>query len=212
MTEIARLRALLVGEFRISPARTALVGRPGRRLVVGRRFIVRGASRIHTHGGRLELGLLEQGFSHPRDTGLLRVKGRLDVHGNVRIGRGNRWDIGTGAQVSVGPETYFSADVLLVATTNVEVGSNCAIGWGTQILDDDFHLLRVAGHDRPRRGAVRLGDHVWVGSRVTLLRGTHVAAGSVIASNSVLRGDFPEPGSLIAGNPARVVRSGVEWS
>jgi acetyltransferase-like isoleucine patch superfamily enzyme len=208
---VRRAIGLLTGQYRVSPLRTLAASGPGRRILAGRRFTVRGASRVATDGGRLELGLLRQDFTHPRDVGLLHVRGRLVVHGNVRLGRGNRWDIAAAAQVQVGAETYFSAGVQLVSSTAVTVGAHCAIGWETQFLDDDFHELAVGGRERPRTAGITVGDRVWIGSRCTLLKGTSVAPGCVVASNSVVSGVFSEPGCLIAGNPARVVRTDVSW-
>jgi acetyltransferase-like isoleucine patch superfamily enzyme len=55
------------------------------------------------------------------------------------------------------------------------------------------------------RGIV-IGDNVWIGAKATLLDGTCIGAGSIIAAGAVVKGDFP-PRSLVAGVPARRLRS-----
>ena len=56
-----------------------------------------------------------------------------------------------------------------------------------------------------------IGSHVWIGCGVKIYKGTVIPDGSVIAANSVVRGVFTTPGSLIGGHPARVLREGVHW-
>ena len=53
---------------------------------------------------------------------------------------------------------------------------------------------------------VVIGDDVWVGANVTILKGARIGSGSVVATGAVvLKGVYPEK-SLLAGNPAKVVK------
>jgi acetyltransferase-like isoleucine patch superfamily enzyme len=55
--------------------------------------------------------------------------------------------------------------------------------------------------------SVKLGDNVWVGANATILKGAKIGSGSIIATGAVVPGgEYPE-NSLIAGNPARVLKS-----
>lgn len=51
---------------------------------------------------------------------------------------------------------------------------------------------------------VVVDEDVWIGSRVTLLAGSHIGRGCEIGSNAVIRGKIP-PYSIIVGNPAKLV-------
>lgn len=54
--------------------------------------------------------------------------------------------------------------------------------------------------------AIRIGNDVWVGANVTILKGANIGDGSIVASGAVvLAGTYP-PRSLLAGNPATVVK------
>ena len=51
---------------------------------------------------------------------------------------------------------------------------------------------------------VIVDEDVWIGSRVTLLAGSHICRGCEIGSNSVIRGTIP-PYCIVVGNPAKVI-------
>ena len=50
-----------------------------------------------------------------------------------------------------------------------------------------------------------IGNDVWIGARVIILGGVHVGDGSVIGAGSVVTRDV-EPYSIVAGNPAKLIR------
>jgi len=54
--------------------------------------------------------------------------------------------------------------------------------------------------------AILIGDDVWIGANTTILKGAHIGDGCIVATGAVvLRGEYP-PRSIIAGNPAVVVK------
>jgi acetyltransferase-like isoleucine patch superfamily enzyme len=62
-------------------------------------------------------------------------------------------------------------------TEHITTGSGCAISWNVNILDGDGHDLIVEGAPRPRSRPVSIGDHVWIGTGVTILSGVQVGDG-----------------------------------
>jgi acetyltransferase-like isoleucine patch superfamily enzyme len=53
---------------------------------------------------------------------------------------------------------------------------------------------------------VRIGPDCWLGTKVTVLRGTRIGRGCVLGAHSVVRGDVPDY-SIAVGSPAKVVRN-----
>ncbi|MEV7663036.1 DapH/DapD/GlmU-related protein [Paenarthrobacter sp. NPDC089316] len=53
---------------------------------------------------------------------------------------------------------------------------------------------------------VVIEDDVWIGARAIILPGVRVGRGSVVAAAAVVTKSVP-PFSVVAGNPARVVKS-----
>lgn len=128
--------------------------------------------------------------------------------GFVQLGPGVRVTVGRHARLSIGDGTYVTCDSLLIATSSIRIGAGCAISWGVQIFDTHFH--RMSG-EAAGPAAVAIGDRVWIASNVTILKGITVGSGSVVASGAVVTKDVPAR-SLVAGIPARIIRSDVDWS
>jgi len=59
--------------------------------------------------------------------------------------------------------------------------------------------------DEPPPTSIVIGDNVWVGARAILLSGARIGQGAVVGAASVIDFEVP-PYTLVAGNPARVVR------
>jgi acetyltransferase-like isoleucine patch superfamily enzyme len=62
-------------------------------------------------------------------------------------------------------------------------------------------------HSRQRTRAITVGPHCYLGSEVRAAPGVEVPASCIVGLGSVLIGRFTEPRSLIAGNPAKVLRA-----
>jgi virginiamycin A acetyltransferase len=63
----------------------------------------------------------------------------------------------------------------------------------------------MAGKTYPNKGNIVIGNDVWIGYQATILSGVKVGDGAIIGSKSVVANDVP-PYSIVAGNPARVIR------
>jgi acetyltransferase-like isoleucine patch superfamily enzyme len=59
----------------------------------------------------------------------------------------------------------------------------------------------------PEPGTIEIGNDVWIGSSCTILKNVRIGDGCVVATGSVvIAGDYP-PNSLIAGNPAKAIKT-----
>ena len=59
--------------------------------------------------------------------------------------------------------------------------------------------------DLPNKGDTVIGNDVWIGQNATILPGVHIGDGAIIGLGSVVGCDV-EPYSIVAGNPARLIR------
>lgn len=125
---------------------------------------------------------------------------------NVTFGRGTRMHVFSGAKAMIGDGSYIADNGFISVSTSLSIGKHCAISWNFQLLDNDGHILNGQQKQKP----IVIEDHVWIGANVTILKGSKIGEGSVVAAGAVVCGEFPAR-SLIGGVPARVLRSNVEW-
>jgi acetyltransferase-like isoleucine patch superfamily enzyme len=181
----------------------------GRRLALSSGAAVYGATNI-SGPGLLTVGLEPVGFMDRHDRTMLRASGKVRVNGDFAIAKGCRVLVGPEATVDLG-FGYMNPNTLAVIMRGLKLGDGCAISWGCQFLDSDFHQLERPGSKSERSAPIMLGDRVWVASNVTILKGTTIASGCVVATGSVVKGVFGEENCLIAGNPAKVVKTNIMW-
>ena len=115
---------------------------------------------------------------------------------------------GAAARIEVGAGTEFSNDVTVKSEgAGIVLGADVLIGSGVEIFDSDFHDLDPARRrsGTPRMAPVEIGDNVFLGMGVRVLKGARIGADSVIGAGAVVTGEIPA-GVIAAGNPARVIR------
>ena len=115
--------------------------------------------------------------------------------------------VGTGATLDIGERVFINYGCSIVANQLVRIGPRCSIGTHAILMDNDFHRIEPERRDeRPESRPIVLEENVWLGARVTVLRGVTIGAGSAIGAGSVVTRDVP-PRSVAAGLPARVIRT-----
>lgn len=70
---------------------------------------------------------------------------------------------------------------------------------------------RILTHDRTRGLYLhtRIGKNCFIGGRALILPGVEIGDGCVVGAGAVVTKSVP-PGSVVAGNPAKVIRSAIE--
>jgi acetyltransferase-like isoleucine patch superfamily enzyme len=110
-----------------------------------------------------------------------------------------------GAVLSLGDECFVNNGVWFGCTERISVGKGVLIGPGVRILDNDFHGALDRRRQPPAR-PVTIEDDVWVASGATILAGVTVGRGAIIGADALVRRDVA-PFTLVAGNPARFIRT-----
>lgn len=58
---------------------------------------------------------------------------------------------------------------------------------------------------------VFIGNHVWIGEKVYITKRAAIPDESVVAACSVVTKKFTEKNTVLAGNPAKIVKTNVQW-
>jgi acetyltransferase-like isoleucine patch superfamily enzyme len=180
----------------------------GKNILANNRVIIKGISNISTNG-LLKIGMGYIGFMHKYDRTYLNVNGSLIFEDDYSIGKGCRFDIGNSAVAKFG-RGYVNSKTNFIIMHGITIGDGCVISWGCEFLDEDFHVINYSERKK-KTSSIELGRHVWIGSNTTVLKGSKIPDGCVVASGSVVSSVFEETNCLIAGNPAKVVKENIEW-
>lgn len=98
--------------------------------------------------------------------------------------------------------------------TFVKLGKDCMFSFNISIWASDTHQIidnKTQEIINNNKKGVIIGNHVWCGTNCTFLKGTVVKDCSVIGAASVVSGKFDESNIIIAGNPAKKIKSGINW-
>lgn len=97
----------------------------------------------------------------------------------------------------------------IIAYQEILVGESSLIGAGCLICDSDMHEIPLGSNNPIQISPIAIGRSVFIGANTTVLKGAEIGDHAVIGACSVVTGQIT-PSSIIAGNPARVVRQPAE--
>ena len=108
------------------------------------------------------------------------------------------------AEITIGDNCFFNHNCSLTAAENIVIGNQCMFANNFVVVDHD--------HDRKDgkilkelvSAPVKIGNKVWCGANVTVLKGVTIGDGAVIAAGSVVNRDVAAY-SVVAGVPARKI-------
>ena len=149
-------------------------------------------------------------FDENRARSVWNVSGDVEINGTANIGHGSK--IAVTGNLVIGDNLEITAESSIICHKQITLGKNALISWDALIMDSDFHEIYDEHHhcineNRP----IMIGDDVWIGCRVLILKGVVIPDGTVIAASSTVNKSVEKPSSIIAGSPAKSVKENVTW-
>lgn len=119
---------------------------------------------------------------------------------------------GDGNAIKIGKNSRINgADFVVHNGTNVEIGSRCLFSTKVDVRTTDSHFIYNSAGERINLDRnIYIGDHVWIGRMVSILKGANIGNGSVIGSMSPVSGSIPEE-VIAAGVPAKPIKTNITW-
>lgn len=142
------------------------------------------------------------------------------IGGGSTVYLGSMFDLGPKARVHVGRFCLLNG-AWIICDSHVEIGDYALISWNVVLMDTYRYptdpLLRrkqleaCTPHSNEAAPGIcgrpiRIGRNVWIGFDCCVLPGVSIGEGSIVGARSVVREDVP-PFTVVAGNPARVIRT-----
>lgn len=157
--------------------------------------------------GRQNIGTLD----HKHVRSIWEVRGEVILDGKVSLGSGSRISVASDAVLRFGDNFSISGNSSLVCQKNISFGNDCLLSWDILIMDSDFHkILNMQGETVNAPSPIRIGNHVWIGCRSTILKGVQVADHSVIAAGAVITKTLPYTHSIYGGNNLKL-KNDIDW-
>lgn len=111
-----------------------------------------------------------------------------------------------GENVSLGEYNH------ITCINSIKIGDGVLTGRWVTITDnshgrfeDDQIGINPAFRPMFSKGPTIIGDRVWIGDKATILPGVTIGESCIVAANTVVTKDIP-PFSLVAGNPAKIIK------
>lgn len=115
--------------------------------------------------------------------------------------------------LTIGNNCFLAQNIHISAISRIVIGDNALIGRSVTIIDNSHgqfiaDQLEMSPALRPlhTKGEVIIGKNVWICDKATITAGVTIGDGCIVAANSVVTKSVP-PYSLVAGNPARVIKT-----
>jgi acetyltransferase-like isoleucine patch superfamily enzyme len=111
------------------------------------------------------------------------------------------WNRFWGMDIHPTARISFKAHLDKTYPVGIHIGEYTTVTFGVAILAHDM-ARSISTH-------TRIGKNCFIGAHSIILPGVTVGDGSIVAAGAVVNRDVP-PGSIVAGNPAKIIKEGIE--
>ena len=115
-------------------------------------------------------------------------------------------------QLAIGDHCVFGAYNHVSCANQIKIGNHLLTGKWVTITDNSHGEISYSDLTIPplsrklfSKGAVIIGNNVWIGDKATILPGVSIGDGAVVAANAVVTKDVPSY-CVVAGAPAKIVK------
>lgn len=130
--------------------------------------------------------------------------GTNDIEDNTKIVVGNNFQNIDNLQLFAGGSK----------NTSLEIGNDCLFSRNITIYAHDGHKIYDKETNKlinTPKNSLKIGNNVWIGQNVNILKGSHIPNNTVVGAGSVITRVFTEENTSIAGNPASVLTKNIRW-
>lgn len=156
------------------------------------------------------------------------IKGRkyLEIGNNSIIGGTFIFESGEG-KITIGDHSYIGNSVF-ISRSSIIISNNVTIAWGCTFYDHDSHsidylhrrkdideelqdlwakknFIENKDWNNVKSKPIYVCDDAWIGMNCIILKGVTIGEGAIVGAGSVVTRDVP-PWTLVAGNPARIIK------
>ena len=131
----------------------------------------------------------------------LEIGNRFNMRGSARI------RVRENGKLVIGNNVSLNINNMIACHDSIEIGDDVQFSPNVQIYDHD-HDFRAEGGVKAgkyKTSPVKIGNNVWIGANVVILRGTVIGDECVIAAGTILKGMYPEKSIIISKSNFRPI-------
>jgi len=129
----------------------------------------------------------------------IHPEAEIIIANDVTINHSNFITIKKNAKLSIGKNTYITR-ATISCLGEIKIGENCILGEGMKIFDHNHHYIKqpfsVSKTDFSI-GKVSLGNNVWTGANVIILKDVTIGDNVIIGAGCVIHKDVPDNAIII---------------
>lgn len=124
---------------------------------------------------------------------------KLSLKRKVRIRSGSKVRVRNDAEVEIGENSSLNNNCTIISHEKILIGQDVQLGPNVIIYDHDHDFRAENGlkNLKYKTSPVIIGDNVWIGANVVILRGTKIGDNCVVGAGSVIKGEYPENTTII---------------
>ena len=163
--------------------------------------------------GGVKIGFGRVGIiDEKREKTIWENSGEVCFQAHARLDIGTRIVCSSMGTVSFGESVQIMGRTSIICYKGVAIGDNCLISWDNLLMDTDFHRIYEDENSNKRINPdqeIAVGNHVWIGCRCTILKGTLIPDNSVIAAGSTVTKKLEMSNAVYIDNTAK--KKCIEW-
>jgi acetyltransferase-like isoleucine patch superfamily enzyme len=132
--------------------------------------------------------------------------GKIICKGKIRLD--SFTELESKGEIILGNHFVLNPYSRVVAHNRIEIGENVVVARFVSILDHDHAFKTEKGafeFNGYTTAPIQIGNNVWIGDKVSILKGVTIGDNVIIAANAVVTKDIPS--NVIAGGiPAKVLK------
>ena len=149
--------------------------------------------RFNILGNNVKISIGDNCFLRDVEFWVENDNGYIDIHNNTRLTGQTQLASIEGSSITIGEACLFSSNI------HIRTGDSHSIL--------DMNQIRI----NPSQN-VYIGNHVWIGQSVIILKGVCLPDNSIVGAGAVVTKQFTENNVVVAGNPARCVKRNINWT
>lgn len=140
---------------------------------------------------------------------------RVIIHKNARLNNIVFWMEDDNNLIEIGCESSMEGQSQLAVCegTSLIIGNDSMFSSQVNFSTTDSHSIEdLEGYRINQAKDIQIGNHVWIGQKTLVLKGSSVADNCIVGAYSLVNKKLTETNSIYAGHPAHKVKEGINWN